>query len=64
MTRYLSYVWRNILRNRMRTALSLAGMAIAVGTFCFLSSIESSMRTAVDRVSQTTLLVLNEKDQW
>ncbi len=64
MPRYFSYVWRNILRNPMRTVLSLAGMAIAVGVFCCLSSIESSMRSAVDRVSQTTLLVLNEKDQW
>ncbi len=64
MSRYLSYVLRNVLRNRVRTALSLAGMAIAVGIFCFLASIESSMEGAVDRASQTTLLVMNEKDQW
>ena len=64
MSRYLSYVLRNVLRNRIRTALSLMGMAIAVGIFCFLASIESSMKSAVDRVAQTTLLVMNEKDQW
>lgn len=64
MTRYFSYVLRNVLRNKVRSGLSLAGMAIAVGIFCFLASVESSMKEAVDRVSQTTLLVLNEKDQW
>jgi hypothetical protein len=64
MGRLSTYVLRNVLRNRVRTVLSLGGMAIAVGVFCFLASIESSMKRAVDEVSQTTLLVLNEKDKW
>ena len=64
MPKLLVYVLRNVLRSRVRTVLSLVGIAIAVGVFCFLASIESSMKRAVNEVSQTTLLVLNEKDKW
>ena len=64
MPRFLPYILRSVLRNKVRTALTLLGMMVVVAVFCFLASIESSMNNTIDKVAQTTLLVLNEKDQW
>jgi threonine/homoserine/homoserine lactone efflux protein len=64
MLKFLPYILRNTLRNRARTLLTIFGMMVAALVFCFLASIESSMNSAIDKVAQTTLLVLGEKDQW
>ena len=64
MPRFLPYIMRNVVRNKVRTSLTLLGMMVAVTVFCFLASIESSMNQAIDSVAQNTLLVVNEKDQW
>ncbi len=64
MTRFWPYILRNTLRNKVRTVLTLVGMMVTVSVFCFLASIPSSVNSAIDRVAQTTLLVVGEKDQW
>ncbi len=64
MLKFLPYTLRSASRNKVRTVLTLLGVMVAVGIFCFLASIESSMDEAIDRVAQRTLLVVNEKDQW
>ena len=64
MLRFSPYIMRNVVRNKVRTSLTLLGMMVAVAIFCFLASIESSMNQAIDSVAQNTLLVVNEKDQW
>ena len=37
---------------------------VAVGVFCFLASIETSMERTVERAAQSSLLVVSQKDQW
>ena len=64
MLKFWPYILRSVLRNKVRTVLTLLGMMVVVGVFCFLASIESSMNNTIDKVAQTTLLILNEKDQW
>ena len=64
MVRQLPYVWRSIRRNKVRTALTLFGLMVAVGVFCFLVSIEASMNSTVDRAAEASLLVVTQKDQW
>ena len=64
MTRFLPYVMRSILRNKVRTTLTLFGLMVAVGIYCFLTSIETSMETTIDRAAQSSLLVVTQKDQW
>jgi cell division protein FtsX len=64
MIKFWPYILRNVFRNKVRTVLTLLGVMVAVGIFCFLASIESSMHHAIDRVAQNSLLVLTEKDQW
>ena len=64
MLRFLPYVLRNILRNRVRTVLTLFGLLIAVGIYSLLASVESSMDNTIDAAAQSSLLVVNEKDKW
>ena len=64
MLKFWPYILRNVRRNRVRSVLTILGMAVVVAVFCVLASIESSMNRAIDDMAQTTLLVVNEKDQW
>ena len=64
MTKLLPYVFRSIARNKVRTVLTLFGLMVAVGIFCFLVSIESSMERTIDRAAESSLLVVTQKDQW
>jgi len=64
MPKFLPYVLRSILRNKVRTVLTLFGLMVAVGIFCFLVSIETSMEQTIDRAAQSSLLVVTQKDQW
>jgi cell division protein FtsX len=64
LVRFWPYIIRNVLRNKVRTLLTLLGVTVAVGIFCLLASIESSMNRTIDDVAQQSLLVVNEKDQW
>lgn len=64
MFKFWPYIIRNVFRNKVRTGLTLFGVMIAVGIFCLLASIESSMHRSIDRVAQGSLLIVNEKDQW
>lgn len=64
MHKFFPYILRSVLRSKVRTVLTLAGVMVAVAIFCFLASIESSMNAEIDRVAQGSLLVLSEKDQW
>ena len=64
MSRFLPYVMRSILRNKVRTTLTIFGLMVAVGIFCFLTSIETSMNSTIQRAAQSSLLVVTQKDQW
>ena len=64
MTKLLPYVLRSIARSKVRTVLTLFGLMVAVGIFCFLVSIESSMERTIDRAAESSVLVVTQKDQW
>jgi len=64
MLEFLPYVLRSVFRNRVRTVLTLFGLLVVVGIYCFLASVESSMNRTVDSAAQASLLVMSEKDQW
>jgi len=64
LTRFLPYVMRSIFRNKVRTTLTVFGLMVAVGIFCFLTSIETSMNATIDRAAQSSMLVVTQKDQW
>lgn len=63
MIRFLPYVLRSALRNRVRTALTVFGIGTAVFLVTGLAAILTSHRQAVAAASQT-ILTVSEKDQW
>ena len=64
MFKFLPYVVRSALRNKVRTILTVVGVIVAVGVFSLLASLGSSMNRTIDRAAQNALLVVGEKDQW
>ena len=63
MIRFLPYVLRSALRNRVRTALTVFGVGTAVFLVTGLAAILASHQRAVEAASQT-ILTVSEKDQW
>ena len=49
---------------RCAPSSTLFGVMVAVGVFCLLASIETSMNRTIDRTAQSSLLVVTQKDQW
>ena len=62
MIRYVPYVWRSVSRNRVRSILTVAGVAVGVLIVTWLAAVRDSRRHALDAASQTTL-VTGEKDK-
>ena len=62
--RFLPYILRSVLRNKVRSVLTLLGLMVAVGIYCLLASVESSMDKSIDEAAQSTLLIVNQKDRW
>jgi cell division protein FtsX len=64
MHKFLPYIWKSIRRNKVRTALTVFGVMVAVAIFIFLGSFESSMNATIESAAQGTLLVMSQKDAW
>jgi hypothetical protein len=64
MPRLLPYLLKNLARNRTRSLLTLFGLVIGVGIFSFLIAAEFSIHDQIDRMSQETILITQQKDQW
>ena len=63
MIRFVPYVLRSAWRNRIRSVLTVLGVAVAVFLITWLAAILDSRTRTVDAASKTVLLV-NEKDVY
>ena len=63
MLRFWRYVLRTMARHRVRTALTVVGVAVAVFIVTYLYAIYDSRSQLVARASQT-VLVVHEKDVY
>jgi ABC-type antimicrobial peptide transport system permease subunit len=63
MIKFLPYVLRSAWRNRIRTALTVLGVGVAVFLVVWLAALLDSRTRTVEMASKTTLLV-NEKDVY
>jgi len=61
--KFFPYVLRSAWRNRLRTLLTVLGVAVAVFLITGLAAILDSRTRTVEAASQTVLLV-NEKDVY
>jgi len=61
--RFVPYVLRSALRNRVRSVLTVLGVATAVFIVTGLAAVLESRRSAVAATPET-LLAVSEKDKW
>jgi cell division protein FtsX len=61
--KFFPYVLRSAWRNRLRTVLTVLGVAVAVFLVTGLAAILDSRTRTIEAASQSVLLV-NEKDVW
>jgi len=64
MVKFLLLALKNIRENRVRTALTVVGVGVAVFIFCFFQSIQSSMGQIVREAGRYNNLVVMEKNKW
>ena len=61
MIKYLPYIMRSAWRNRVRSTLTVLGVAVAVFIVTFLAAVRESRTKAVEAASETTLVTTQEK---
>lgn len=62
--KFLFLMSRNMWNNKIRTALTIVGVAVAVGVFCFFQSMQSTMDGVVDEAGQMNNLVVLKENAW
>ena len=61
MAKFLPYVFKGLWGHRARTMLTVSGTAVALFVFCFVNSVQNSLRQLTqDERSQRTLIVFQE----
>ena len=63
MIKFVPYVLRSAWRNRVRSVLTVLGVATAVFIVTGLAAVLESRRSAVAATPET-LLAVSEKDKW
>ena len=61
MIKFMPYIMRSAWRNRLRSALTVLGVAVAVFIVTFLAAVRESRTKAVEAASETTLVTTQEK---
>ena len=61
MIKFMPYIMRSAWRNRLRSALTVLGVAVAVFIVTFLAAVRESRTKAVEAASETTLVTTQQK---
>ena len=62
--KFIKYVLRNIMRSKMRSGLTIAGVAISIFMFCGILTISSSVKDMVKNSSSNQTLVVFQKNRY
>ncbi len=60
----LHYIMRNIFRNRLRSSLTVFGVATSLFLFSFILNINSGIRTMVEKSADEQTLVVFQKNRY
>ena len=63
-TSFAPYVWKQVSRHRVRTGLTLAGVAIAMFLFTAVQAMQRGVTTATQASAADTTLVVYRKDRF
>lgn len=59
--RFLPFIWRQLVRNRLRTALTAGAIALAIALVCLLLTMPAGMDTMLKRFASNTRVVVVNK---
>lgn len=62
--RYFPFVWKHIARNKLRSFLTMGGVATAMFLFCGIRAMEEGVHEATQRQAGETKLVVFRKDRY
>lgn len=62
--RYAPYVWKQLSRHRVRTALTVTGIAIAMFLFTAVQAMQRGVSVATEATAKDTTLVVYRKDRY
>ncbi|MFO0980288.1 MAG: FtsX-like permease family protein [Planctomycetota bacterium] len=57
--KFLHYIFANLMRNKLRTLLTIGGITIAMFLFCFLEAVLTGFTSGVDMSDASRLIVRN-----
>ena len=60
MIRFARLVWRNAWRSRIRTLLTLGGVAVSLLAFTVLRAVDAGMNGLFEKAGEDTLVVFQE----
>ena len=59
--KFFPFIWRNLVRNRLRTVLTAAAIAFAVALVCLLQTMPAGMNTILDDFASNTRIVVHNE---
>lgn len=60
----LKLAYKNMKNNKLRTGLTLLGVAVAVFVFAFFQSMQSTMEGVVTQAGENNNLIVLEQNIW
>ncbi len=64
MLKLLLLIWKTMKVNRVRTVLTIIGVAVAIFIFCFFQAIQANMDTLIAQAGTQNNLIVFEKNKW
>ena len=58
---WIAFVWRNLSRNKLRSLLTGAAIALAIALVCFLATMPEGLNRLLDYVSANTRIVVHDE---
>ena len=62
--RFLPYVFRQLTRHRVRTVLTMSGIAVAMFLFTSVRAMQDGVSAATKQTADDTTLVVYRKDRF
>jgi len=61
VTKYLPFVWKNLTRNKLRSLLTCAAVALAIALVCLLMTMPAGLRAIVDTFANNTRISVHNE---
>ena len=58
------YAWRTMTRHKLRSALTIGGIATAMFLFCFIEGLQNGVRQATENEATRNLLIVYQKSRF